>query len=307
MELVIQNAGITNFWGIEKGYQLIADAGFAGIDWNWGPIWDKEKLLKKKEPQRCIFDEPFDVVLAAYQPELDMMERYGLKPMQAHAPSPSYVPGFPEATEFVLRTYKTAIKMCDYTDVKWLVIHGASLNLSNHLDTPESIRQHNYELYRRLIPELVETDVVVCLENLFTRHGSQIMEGTCSVAEEAVEYIDRLNEMAGKECFGLCLDTGHLNILGKNQKAYIHTLGTRIKALHLHDNRGMDDDHLAPYAGTIIWKDVIDGLKDVGYSGNLSFETFKQVGLDHLDPEMVPVWLRTIYDIGQVFRKKMKD
>ena len=42
MELVIQNAGMTDFWGIEDGYRLISEAGFTGIDWNWGPIWDKE-------------------------------------------------------------------------------------------------------------------------------------------------------------------------------------------------------------------------------------------------------------------------
>ena len=306
MELVIQNAGMTDFWGIEDGYRLISEAGFTGIDWNWGPIWDKEKLIKKKEIPYCIFDEPFEKVLEVYQPELDTMRRYGLWPMQAHAPSPAYVPGFAEATEFALRTYRTAIKMCDYAKVRWLVIHGSSLNVENRLDTKETMRSRNYRLFESLIPDLLETDVVVCLENLFSRYRDQIMEGTCSVAEEAVEYIDRLNEKAGKKCFAFCLDTGHLNVLGKNPKTFIHTLGSRIEILHLHDNRGWNDDHLAPYTGSIIWKDVLDALKEVGYNGNLSFETFRQMELTRLDREVVPIWLRTIHDIGEVFRTKLE-
>ena len=51
---------------------------------------------------------------------------------------------------------------------------------------------------------------------------------------------------------------------------------------------------------------MLDALKEVGYNGNLSFETFRQMELTRLDREVVPIWLRTIHDIGEVFRKKLE-
>ena len=68
----------------------------------------------------------------------------------------------------------------------------------------------------------------------------------------------------------------------------------------------MDDDHRAPYTGNIIWKDFVRALKDVGYEGELSFETFGQVTLERVDPETVPIWLKTIHDIGVVFKEKIE-
>ena len=53
--------------------------------------------------------------------------------------------------------------------------------------------------------------------------------------------IDRYNSIAGKECFGLCLDMGHLNLLNLDMSWYIPILGKRITALHVHDNDGMVD------------------------------------------------------------------
>ena len=97
------------------------------------------------------------------------------------------------------------------------------------------------------------------------------------------------------------MDTGHLNILGKNQEEYILALGSRIKAVHLHDNWGDDDRHLAPYAGNIRWREVIGALGKAGYQGDLNFETHQQVSLSRVDREMVPVWLQTIRETGRVF------
>lgn len=305
MNISVQSGGLIRFWGYEKGYKMIREAGFDGIDWNIDGAWSGAEV-KKKILKHCIFEDSLEEIQAHYKEELDAIHKNGLKILQAHAPFPAYVPDFPEFNEYAIRIYQQCIRFCDSVGVKNLVVHGISLFLDDYSQTPESVREMNYHLYESLIPVLQETNVTVCLENLFTHHGSQIIEGTCSVPEDAIQYIDNLNKKAGKECFGLCLDTGHLNLLGKNQGTYIRALGSRIKALHVHDNNGDTDSHLAPYTGTIIWKDVIQGLKDVNYSGDFNFETFRQVTLDRVDPEMVPIWLKTIYDIGVEFVKKLE-
>ena len=166
--------------------------------------------------------------------------------------------------------------------------------------------QMNRHLYESLIPALRETEVTVCMENLFTRNDRQEMEGACSNPYEACALIDEMNDKAGKVCFGMCVDTGHLNILGKNQKNFICAMGPRVKALHLHDNWGDDDNHLAPYTGNILWQDVMEGLVDIGYDRNINFETYRQVLLSRIDEETAPIWLRTIHDIGAVFARKVE-
>ena len=306
MDISVQTGGLIRFWGSDIGYRMIREAGFTAIDWNLDTVRDRENIKAGRRPG-SIFEQSDKEIDDYFKPQLDEIRANGLKIAQAHAPFPAYMPNMPWLTDHMIGVYRNCIRFCQRAGIKYLVIHGISRMIDDYTQTPETIHELNYYLYESLISTLLETEVTVCLENLFTYHGTQIVEGTCSVAAEAVSYIDVLNEKAGKECFGLCLDTGHLNLLGKNQGDFIRTLGSRIKALHLHDNNGMGDDHLAPYTGTIIWKDVMQALKDVGYSGDLNFETFRQIVLDRVDREAVPIWLRTIHDIGEVFYVFQRD
>lgn len=304
MEISVQTGGIIRYWGFEEGYRLIRESGFDGIDWNLDHAWERDKL-DKKQMEHCIFEDSQEAIMEHYQQELDVIHKYGLQIIQAHAPFPTYIKEFPEFNEYAINICRQCLRFCGNVGIKYLVVHGISLRVDDDTQTPQSVLEMNLHLYESLIPVLQETDVVVCMENLYTSYNGNKIEGICTNSAEAIYYIDYLNHKAGKECFALCLDTGHLNLLGKHQGVYIRQLGSRIKALHLHDNWGSRDDHLAPYTGNIIWKDVVQGLRDVGYSGALSFETFQQVTPERVDLEAVPIWLRTIYEIGDVFRRKI--
>ncbi len=303
MLISVQSGGIiSRYKDKETGYRLIREAGFKALDWNMDRAWDSEKL-QKKQLDHCIFEDSLEEIQNHYAAELAVIRKNGLEIFQAHAPFPSYVKNFPEFNDYAIGVYKQCIRFCDSIGVRYLVIHGISLRVNDETQTAETIREMNLHLYESLIPVLLETNVVVCLENLFTHYQGNVMEGICSVPEEAIWYVDHLNEKAGRECFGFCLDTGHLNILGKNQGVFIRKLGKRIKIVHLHDNRGTDDEHLMPYTGNIIWKDVIGALRDIGYEGTLNFETFRQVtSARGVDEEAVPILLRAIRETGEMFR-----
>ena len=47
---------------------------------------------------------------------------------------------------------------------------------------------------------------------------------------------------------GICLDFGHAHLIGDVVDA-VETVSEHVIATHVHDNRGRDDDHLAPFAG----------------------------------------------------------
>jgi len=56
----------------------------------------------------------------------------------------------------------------------------------------------------------------------------------------------------GIDHLGLCLDTGHLNAYGNGDLAgWVNSLGDLTAEVHLHDNHGKADEHLAPGRGTI--------------------------------------------------------
>lgn len=114
------------------------------------------------------------------------------------------------------------------------------------------------------------TETSICLENL----------GSCSAVYTA-DRINALIDAVGDDThLGICLDVGHLhrvnvqNLAVQSQKEFIHLAGPRLKALHVQNNGGINDDHLMPFTmrrGTD-WKEVMTALHDIGYQGLFNLE-----------------------------------
>jgi len=60
---------------------------------------------------------------------------------------------------------------------------------------------------------------------------------------------------------GVCLDLGHAH-LTVGIPAAIGTLDGRIASVHVHDNKGVKDDHLWPGDGSIDWAATVKALQD---------------------------------------------
>jgi len=71
--------------------------------------------------------------------------------------------------------------------------------------------------------------------------------------------------------FGICWDFGHAHLARQDQVSSLKTIGTKLYALHVHDKRGLADEHLLPYFGKIAWNPVMRTLKDVHYKGDFTF------------------------------------
>ncbi len=70
---------------------------------------------------------------------------------------------------------------------------------------------------------------------------------------------------------GTCLDTGHAH-LAREMGVVIQKLSGHLKMVHINDNHGDRDDHLAPGDGSIDWPWVIDQLRRVNFQGVLVLE-----------------------------------
>lgn len=80
----------------------------------------------------------------------------------------------------------------------------------------------------------------------------------------------RLLDAAGGD-LGVCLDTGHAH-LGHHLAGFLDVIGHRLLHVHVHDNHGKADDHLAPGEGSVNWEAVFSGLREARYQGCLMLE-----------------------------------
>lgn len=311
MKLVIQSQSLVNDLGYEAAYRTIRESGFEGIDWNLNTAWKfKEVTAAEKLKDLCVFEKPLPEIMAHYEEELSYIRKNGLEISQAHAPFSSYAPYREDILDYAITIYQSMIRFCSAVGCPLLIVHGIGMNEAEPDMTMERYEALNMKLYGSLIPTLLEVgNVTVCLENLFAsprRLGHDYWEAVCSNSYEAVAWIDRLNEQAGKKCFGLCLDTGHLHLLRKSFRTYVPVLGDRIIALHIHDNDQKRDSHLMPYTGTIYWEDFLNEMKRVGYKGNLSFETAGQYSSKKFPKELIPALVGVVGRIGEYFRAELE-
>ena len=264
----------------EAGVAFIKECGFEAVDLD---LSNHFKDTYDKETGTSFFDNDLETVCQYYKPLKESMKANGLTFAQSHGMYPLYIQGEDLKNESVLRASARMLELCQYLGCPAVVFHPWT---GVNLRTEEEI-EINLRMYRYLMPTAKRTGVKICLENLFGRKGIVCIEGACADAKEAAWYIDTLNAEAGEDVFGFCLDTGHANVLGKNLYQYITILGKRLTILHINDNMGSEDNHMIPYTQldrqgsktSVDWDGFLRGLKEIGYEGDLSFETFRGIGM----------------------------
>ncbi|MDY6881105.1 MAG: sugar phosphate isomerase/epimerase [Thermodesulfobacteriota bacterium] len=91
-------------------------------------------------------------------------------------------------------------------------------------------------------------------------HGAMLMLE--NVYEQDPDDIATFFESLQSSTVGFCLDTGHQAVFSRVPlKGWLSSLGGYIKQLHLHDNFGVQDDHLALGHGNIDFIELFRKLR----------------------------------------------
>lgn len=286
------------------------ECGIEALDFNIDHIINPWEYVKGKQYPLC--DKPTDEFVAHFAPLKAAAEKYGIAFSQMHAPFPTWFENNTSATDYLLSVVEKVIAVCAYVGCPALVVHPYH---SDKFENRERDLEINLEMYRRLMPAAKKYGVKVCLENLFAAGRGRMFEANvCTSVEDFVYLIDKLNAEAGEDVFGFCFDVGHANATGKDLRAYINKLGKRLTILHIHDNNGAGDMHLMPYTqcadiwgGSCAtdWDGFLAGLRDIGYTGNLSFETFKVT--QRFPKAVEKEALKLIVAIGKYFRNVIES
>lgn len=304
MRIGVQSGYIYDDSNYEAGLQMIKDAGFDCVDFNIDTKLRIGALAEKGE--NPFFSQPVEKILDYYRPQKQAADRIGVRYGQMHAPFPVYVDGNAAANTAIVDCIIKCMAVCALFECPYLIVHPIIWEGSAAEE-----RELNMEFYTKLIPAAKQYGVCICLENMFNGKTGHIDEAVCSDFREAADYIDALNAVAGEEIFGFCYDVGHATLLGKNQRRSLNILGKRLKTLHIHDNDGRSDLHMQPYAYSrgryyvTDWDGFLAGLRDIGYDGVLSFETFHS--LVSLPAALKSAMLAYIAACGKYFSEVMEE
>ena len=149
--------------------------------------------------------------------------------------------------------------LCGATGVTDFVIHGGAF--ANQGEGIARVRR----VFEGVLPAFEKAGVVLNLENHYPFTYRDCHE-LFSTPEEFLQVLN-LNSPSLQFCF----DTGHGN-MSRNTPALLETLAPWLNYVHLADNMGIDDNHLAYAQGTVDWAGIFSRLVTSGYHQRLCIE-----------------------------------
>lgn len=157
-----------------------------------------------------------------------------------------------------VRDVRRAIEWLAAAGGRCLVVHPGVLSDAADFDRRRAALRDSLA---ELAPVAAEHDVWLCVENLprGSFPGSFTAENTAIVRELGASHV------------GLCLDTGHANIMA-DVASEARAAGELLRTTHVHDNDGQRDSHLLPGLGSVRWTDFSAALSEICYRGVVMLE-----------------------------------
>lgn len=188
------------------------------------------------------------------------------------------------------------IEASEILGADWIVIHPYDEDGNEDSAHMKMLADKNYDICMRYAEKLENKKVGMTVETMtdvFKLNYTGLRRHYGDNPYDIIELVDKVNS----DKIQMCLDTGHVNTMSLfNIAEIIHAIGPRLKALHIHDNNALADQHYLPFMGTIKWDEVIHALRDINYQGVFQYEA------DHIPmrypEELRSSWLRLKADIA---------
>ena len=267
-------------FGDVKSIEIIAEAGFDAYDYSMFFMQNENDILNTDDYKSHI------------EKLKETAKKCGISCNQAHAPFPSSKDDETN-NKIIFDKILRSIEIAGALGAKCIIVHPKQH--LKYMYNKEALYEMNMDFYNSLIPYAKNAGVKIAIENMFGWDANRevICDSVCSHAEEFCRYADDLNS----PWITVCLDIGHCAVVGDDPANMIFKLGNRIEALHVHDNRYKNDDHMIPYAGKLDWHSITSALAKVGYSGDFTFETDNFY--NSMDDSFIPTATRFLHDTGR--------
>jgi len=165
-----------------------------------------------------------------------------------HGPYQDLSPGSPDPKirEVTFKRFLQTIELADRLKPELVVFHPGF----DHRRFQGVIDQwftHSLDTWNRVLRYSEEVEVPLALENVF---------------EFAPDHLLQLVSNIGSPKLGLCFDTGHYNVFAKRPLSrWIEMFRPFLMEVHLHDNHGKLDEHLALEEGNFPFGEFFELLR----------------------------------------------
>lgn len=254
MKTSTEIGSISKIVGEEKAVEYVARAGFDAWDFSMFAMckydWRNRSILLPNDHPLASKD-----YLQFARKLKNIGLDNGIKCNQSHAP-------FPTSCRDIHSHLKRAIECTAEAGGEICIIHP------RNDCTPEE----NAAFYFELLPFAKEYGVKIAAENMWNwnREKDEACAAACSSPENFKKHMEIVND----DYLVACVDIGHGEMKGLNTSAaaLIRCLGSKVQALHIHDNDKWHDSHQLPFTMDIEFKSIVKALKDINYNGYFTLE-----------------------------------
>ena len=269
----------------------IRKAGFHYADYNFGCDYSRKNGVYGEN-----FEKYFDEIN-------QVSEKLGIKLIQSHAPM-----GKPLADggKLLADTIR-CVEACGAWNIPNLVVHSGYIKGLS----PEETFERNKEFFMPLLERAEKYNVNILVENF----NKMCIDGLYWI-DNATDLL-RMIECVNHPLFHAVWDTGHANMQEMPQDEELRLLGKHVRAVHIQDNHGNEDNHLVPFSGTMNLDAIMTGLSDIGYDGYFTFEVSgffnpaskrrqyaRDTRLASAPIELRDAFERYLYDLGKCVLEK---
>lgn len=198
-----------------------------------------------------------------------------------HAPFFDLSPGAmePMVREVTLRRLTQSLQAAARLGAHLMVVHPG-YDRWRYPNLAATWTDHAAATFAPLVALAEQYDCRLALENIY---------------EESPETLVGLVEQLDSPWFGHCFDIGHWRLFGRlSQERWLAAVVGRLLHLHLHDNRGVNDDHLPIGEGLIDFAPLFTALADMPNLPSLTLEAHDpeqlQRSLANLDALTAKEW-----------------
>ncbi len=167
----------------------------------------------------------------------------------------------PKIRRVSLERMEQVIRLIPIFQPRWVVCHGG-YEARHYQDRQEDWLKNNTESLERLLSLLEGTGVPLMVENVFEREPGRLKDLFEAISSAELRF---------------CLDVGHHRLFSRTDlEDWLDALGPQLGMLHLHDNQGQWDDHLALGRGCIDFLGLFNQLKIRGLRPFVTIEPHQE-------------------------------
>lgn len=164
-----------------------------------------------------------------------------------HAPFSGFHPGSgnPLVRRQTTQILESSLKLAERINARKIVFHPGLERVYSQRQVDIWLEQ-SFRLWTNYIGWATDNDCIFCIENIY---------------ESSPDPLLQLMSAIDSPCFGHVFDLGHWNIFCRNRlDDWLDQMAGFICHLHLHDNHGQADEHLAIGTGTVPFADLFRWL-----------------------------------------------